>query len=100
MNKRDLLPDEFEYKKYLEDNKLSQLLGIKAPEKPNEKLILPTIFSVDPENKLPFPAEFDDLCRLHYIARNRKVLTILGQAYWVSKIKLSNGPVPSILYWL
>ena len=77
MNKRDLLPDEFEYKKYLEDNKLSQLLGIKAPEKPNEKLILPTVFSVDPENKLPFPAEFDDLCRLHYIARNRKVLTIL-----------------------
>jgi hypothetical protein len=33
--------------------------------------------SVDPKNKVPFPAELDDLIRLHYLVVSRKVTTIL-----------------------
>jgi hypothetical protein len=33
--------------------------------------------SVNPVNKIPFPAELDDLIRLHYLVVSRKVTTIL-----------------------
>jgi hypothetical protein len=33
--------------------------------------------SVDPYNKIPFPAESEDLVRLHFIIRERKVVNIL-----------------------
>jgi hypothetical protein len=33
--------------------------------------------SVDPYNKVPFPAEFGDLVRLHFLIRERKVINIL-----------------------
>ena len=33
--------------------------------------------SVDPNNREPFPAELDDLIRLHYLVTSRKVTTIL-----------------------
>lgn len=33
--------------------------------------------SVNPDNKIPFPAELDDLIRLHYLVVSRKVTTIL-----------------------
>ena len=33
--------------------------------------------SVDPNNNVPFPAEFGDLVRLHFLIRERKVINIL-----------------------
>ena len=52
--------------------------GVKDEIKdPETKRIFPPTFSVDPNNKTPFPAQFDDLSRLHFIARSRKVTTIL-----------------------
>ena len=36
-----------------------------------------TDFSVDPQNKIPFSVELDDLIRLHYLVTSRKVTTIL-----------------------
>ncbi|MDA9371460.1 hypothetical protein N9R49_04650, partial [Gammaproteobacteria bacterium] len=42
-----------------------------------QKLVVDPYFSVDPNNTTPFPPELDDLCRLHYLVRTRKVTTIL-----------------------
>ena len=35
--------------------------------------------AVDPENKIPFPEEMDDLIRLHHLITSRKVTTILEE---------------------
>ena len=73
-----LIPKNFDYLKYIKENSLDSLLGISdIPINPEKKIYKPINFSVDPNNKIPFPPELDDLSRLHYIARNRKVLTIL-----------------------
>ncbi len=65
--------------KYFSDNKLDDLIGIKLKsysdiEKKREKGIYE---GVDPEDKTPFPPELDDLTRLHFLVRSRKVTTIL-----------------------
>lgn len=76
----DLIPDDFNYKEYIKTYELNKLLNVKTSELPidlKEKIIHSTTFSVDKENKVPFPPEFDDLCRLHYITISRKVTTIL-----------------------
>ena len=74
----DLIPKDFNYYKYIIDNKLNILLKIsKVPENPEEKLIKEKNSAVDPNNCVPFPSELDDLSRLHYIACQRKVNTIL-----------------------
>ncbi len=80
LSSNDLIPDNFHYKEYIETYGLSQLLNVKLDELPNEitkKIVHSPTFSVDRENNVPFPPEFDDLARLHYITRNRKVTTIL-----------------------
>ncbi len=73
-----LIPQEFDYNKYVKENKIFDLF-IKDNESidASKKTIYPTNFSVDPSNKIPYPAELDDLSRLHYIVKSRKVLTIL-----------------------
>lgn len=74
----NLIPNNFDYKEYLNEFKLDKLLGEEDSSlDPSAKIILPNNFSVDPDNKEPFPSEYDDLIRLHYICRERKVATIL-----------------------
>ena len=76
----DLIPINFNYKEYIETYELDKLLNVKSSELPNDiqKKIVPSPnFSVDIENKVPYPPEFDDLARLHYITRSRKVTTVL-----------------------
>ena len=76
----DLIPDSFNYKEYINKYELNKLLNIKSDGFTNEinkKIVYEPTFSVDVNNKIPFPAELDDLSRLHYITRFRKVTTIL-----------------------
>ena len=73
-----LVPKEFDYDLYLKKYRLNNLLGEeKAPLKASHKDTKPVNFSVDINNTDPFPCEYDDLIRLHYICINRKVATIL-----------------------
>ena len=47
--------------------------------------------SVDPNNVEPFPAELDDLIRLHYLVTSRKVTTILEFGVGKSTIVFDNA---------
>jgi len=47
--------------------------------------------SVDPENKTPFPPELDDLTRLHFLVRSRKVTTILEFGVGKSTLVLADA---------
>lgn len=74
----NFLPNKFNYYEYIFDNKLDQLLNLnKIPVKPEKKINKLITSSVDPNNNIPFPAELDDLARLHFVVRDRKVNTIL-----------------------
>ncbi len=74
----ELIPQDFNYYKYIIKHELNKLLNIsEIPENPEEKIFKSKNFSVDPKNSLPFPPELDDLARLHYIVLKRKVSTIL-----------------------
>ena len=74
----DLIPEDFNYHNYILQHKLDNLLKInEIPISPENKVIKSKNFSVDPKNLEPFPAELDDLSRLHFIVCNRKINTIL-----------------------
>ena len=75
----ELFKELLDYRKYLKENPFHQNLGVSLKEYDDleKKIIKDTYFSVDPENKIPFPAELDDLIRLHYLVTSRKVTTIL-----------------------
>ena len=78
LKKSDIFPEDFNYKSYIEEYKFIEILNLK--DSPNKKILdtdSSIVSSVDPNNKNPFPAKFDDLCRLHYITLNRKVTTVL-----------------------
>ena len=55
------------------------------------KKTYPPNFSVDINNKIPFPAELDDLTRLHYITTSRKVTTILEFGVGMSTIVFADA---------
>ena len=67
------------YEAYLQKNPFHKLLNIdlnKYGEVQN-KVEHPTYYSVNPKLNEPFPAELDDLVRLHYLVTSRNVTTIL-----------------------
>ena len=55
------------------------------------KLERPTYNSVDKDNKIPYPSEYDDLIRLHYLIISRKVTTILEFGVGKSTIVFDNA---------
>ena len=67
------------YDEYLKANPFHLGLSVNLNEYGDleKKLIKEKYSSVDPENKIPFPEEMDDLIRLHYLVTSRKVTTIL-----------------------
>jgi len=67
------------YEEYLAENPFHKALGVHVEKYGalNKKITRPTYLSVDPENKIPFSEEMDDLIRLHYLVTSRKVTTIL-----------------------
>lgn len=75
----ELFKELLDYGKYIKENPFHKNLGVSLEEydKLEEKILKGTYFSVDPQNKIPFPVELDDLIRLHYLVTSRKVTTIL-----------------------
>lgn len=71
--------NNLDYKKWCLDNKINKLFNISldADFEVNKKTDKSIYETVDPGNKTPFPPELDDLTRLHFLARSRKVITIL-----------------------
>jgi len=67
------------YDDYLMKHPFHDVLGIERPkyESLKQKDIKPPFYSVDPSLEEAFPAELDDLIRLHYLVISRKVTTIL-----------------------
>lgn len=54
-------------------------LGVERPgdDTLTRKPVKDPLASVDPENRVPFAPEFDDLIRLHWLAVSRRVVTVL-----------------------
>ena len=71
--------NKIDYNQYNQEYKLNEVLGESIQESRDlkEKIVRPIFESVDPNNKIPFPTEYDDLIRLHYLIVSRKVTTIL-----------------------
>ena len=74
----EFLENNFDYFEYIKKNSLHQILGLDAI--PN-----------DPSNQIAFPAEFDDLSRLHFITRKRKVSTVLEFGVGKSTLIFANA---------
>lgn len=71
--------EPIDYKKYLLDTKLYTSLNMKLSEVANLKFQknLDLSKKPDPLNLIPYDTEWDDLIRLHFIVRTRKVTSIL-----------------------
>jgi hypothetical protein len=71
--------DQLDIRRWCFENDLPGLLGVQLEvhADPSKKREHTLIEAVDPENRVPFPPEFDDLARLHYLARTRKATTVL-----------------------
>ena len=67
------------YKKWCLDNQINELFDIKLSTYGDirEKRKKSIYGSVNPQNNTPLEAELDDLTRLHFLVRTRKVTTIL-----------------------
>lgn len=78
LSKSDLFPNNFDWKEYSKKECLVSILGKHSEDledlKDKKNISLET---VNPENQIPFEAEFDDLARLHHLVISRKVTTIL-----------------------
>ena len=65
------------YYEYLDQNNIFDLLEIDKTnvnkDQLNRNIVPDPYLSVDPENKVPFPPELDDLCRLHYLVKKEKL---------------------------
>ena len=66
-----------DYASYIEENGIARALGIDAFNEPEKKITKSLYFSVTPNLDHAYPPELDDLCRLHFLAKSRKVMTIL-----------------------
>jgi len=75
----NLFENLISYEAYLEENPIHHLLDIDLDKygEIEKKLVSPVLFSVNPKLDEPYPAELDDLIRLHYLVTSRKVTTIL-----------------------
>lgn len=85
---------QLNYRKWIQDNRLAELMKIYLHPIINidftfkmKKGIYENVSSTD----VPFPSELDDLCRLHYLARTRKVTTILEFGVGKSTVVLADA---------
>jgi hypothetical protein len=84
--------DDIDYKGYLVSYPIHELLGIDISSiDPSHKAVYPPTFGVDPTLTTPFPAELDDLIRLHHLVVSRKVTTILEFGIGKSTLVLADA---------
>lgn len=84
---------DLDYAKWCTSEKIHELFNIKLDNYGNvsSKMGKDLYSSVDPNNKVPLPAELDDLIRLHFLTRSRKVTTILEFGVGKSTIVLADA---------
>ena len=88
----DLMIDKIDYKKYLINNKLENLIGKKFIKNKFKKDTNDEQFcNVNPNNKEPYSPEFDDLIRLHFLIKNRKATTILEYGVGYSSVVMADA---------
>ncbi|MFM8927860.1 MAG: hypothetical protein ACKOFA_06700 [Rhodoluna sp.] len=88
----DLIPHPFDYSDYVQEHGMRHLLNDTATDSANYTRRNPgTLKVLDPQNTTPLPPEYDDLCRLHAICRNRKVCTVLEFGVGMSTIVLTDA---------
>ena len=77
--KEDLFPSNFNYVKYSKESLLTSQVFKKweIDKEDFSKKIYDPSFSVQRENNVPFAPELDDLVRLHFLIKSRKVTTVL-----------------------
>ena len=98
----EIFKELIDYKKYLEKNPFHTELNISLEKysdftRKHEKQL-----NLDPENKIPFEAELDDLIRLHFLVVSRKVTTILefgvGKSTYVFNDALKRNKINYLSY--
>jgi hypothetical protein len=81
MNRHSIIDfSGLDYLQYCLDNRINELPLIEIDINSFDDLSKKRVekwATIDPKNKIPLPPELDDLIRLHYIVRTRKVRTIL-----------------------
>jgi hypothetical protein len=84
---------DLDYEFYNQENKISDLFKIDLNKygKIDLKQIRSTFYSVDPNNKDPFTPELDDLIRLHFLIKKRKVTTVLEFGIGHSSLTISHA---------
>ena len=89
----ELFSDLGSYSDYLVKYPLHNILGINLEEygDVDKKDIKPIFYSVDPNIKEEYPAELDDLIRLHHLIITRKVTTVLEFGVGKSSIVIDHG---------
>lgn len=87
----DLIPIDFNYDTYILENKINNLFGDAPSSNYRRKSQKTPTYSVDPSNTAPCPSEYDDLARLHYLIRSRKVLTVLEFGIGKSSIVMGDA---------
>ena len=67
---------KLDYNQWNKDQKIYQLFDLELNEdvEINKKIQKELYISVDPNNKVPIPAEMDDLTRLHFLVLNQLYL--------------------------
>lgn len=84
---------KLDYNKWFFENNMHELINISVDEVTEvESKIKKSLYeSVDPNNHTPLPPELDDLTRLHFLVRNRRVTTILEFGVGKSTIVLADA---------
>ncbi len=83
----DLFCIDIDYSAYVKQYSLNELLRDHQSNSKDYQTKKPAgILSVDPSNNISLPPEYDDLCRLHYLCRSRKVNTVLEFGVGMSTI--------------
>ncbi len=79
LKSEDLIPNNFDINEYFKAHRIGQLLDVLDENAQVSKFYHEPDYAVDPNKKTPYVAEtkLDDLTRLHYLVRKRKVTTIL-----------------------
>ena len=89
---KDLFPVAIDYPRYVNTYSLNKLLCDFSSSSDGYNLKSPAgIITVDPTNNIPLPPEYDDLCRLHYLCRSRKVTTVLEFGVGKSTVVLASA---------
>lgn len=88
MNSNNLIPDDFDCDAYIQTHQINSLLGDNSFNDYRQKTESQRNYSTSID---PCPAQYDDLARLHYLVRSRKVLTVLEFGIGKSTIVMADA---------